>query len=172
MGKIIKFNKNNEVYRMDENKKLDNLLKLSKLVLYFANNSTEKLYKTKLQKLLFYTQFLYYKLYGEKLIEDDFIHDYFGPTIQDMDEYLDTFESAGLIKLSNTNYGVSITPKIVLSKDDYSAEEKEVLKRVLKKFDKLTAAEILSYSNDEQIWNEKNIQGIIEIERALELHDL
>lgn len=157
---------------MDENKKLDNILEHAKLTLYFANNSTEKLYKTKLQKLLFYTQFLYYKLYNKKLIEDDFIHDYLGPTIANMDEYLDTFEAAGLIKLCSTNYGVSIIPKIVLSREDYSIEEKEVLKRVLKKFDKLTATEILSYSSQEQIWNTDSIQGIIEIERALELHDL
>lgn len=157
---------------MDENKKHDNLLEIAKLVLYFANNSTEKLYKTKLQKLLFYAQFLYYKQYTEKLIEDDFISDYFGPAIVDLDEYLDIFEAAGLIKLCNTNYGVSIIPKIVLSKDDYSAEEKEVLKRVQKKFDKYTATEISSYSYDEQFWNEGNIQGIIGIERAIELHDL
>lgn len=172
MGKIIKFYKSDEVNKMDEHKKLDNLIELAKLVLYFANNSTEKLYKTKLQKLLFYTQFLYYKLYNEKLIEDDFINDYFGPAIACLDEYLDSFESAGLIKLCNTNYGITIIPKIVLSKEDYNENEKEVLKRVLKKFDSLTAAEISSYSCEEKIWQEENFQGIIDIERALELHDL
>lgn len=172
LGRIIKFRKSSEVKRMDENKKLNNLLELAKLVLYFANSNTEKLYKAKLQKLLFYTQFLYYKLYGERLIEDDFISDYSGPSIIGLDEYLDIFESAGLIKLCNTNYGVSIMPKIVLSKDDYSAEEKEVLKRVHKKFDKLTSTEMSLHSYDEQFWNEEKIQGIIEIERAIELHDL
>lgn len=172
MGKIIEFYKSSGVNKMDEDKKLDNLLKLAKLVLYFANNTTEKLYKTKLQKLLFYTQFLFYKLYTEKLLADDFIHDYFGPTIECLDEYLDTFESSGLIKLIKTNYGVSIMPKIVLSKDDYSAEEKEVLKRVLKKFDKFTATEMSYYSYEEKLWDQESIQGIIEIERAIELHDL
>lgn len=157
---------------MIEDKKLDNLLKLVKLVLYFANNSTEKLYKTKLQKLLFYSQFLYYKLNTEKLLAYEFIQDYFGPTIEDLDEYLDTFESAGLIKLSKTNYGTYITPKIVLGRDDYSAEEKEVLKRVLKKFDKFTATEISSYSYGEKFLDNGNIQDRIEIERAIELHDL
>lgn len=157
---------------MDEHSKLDNLLELAKLILYFANNSTEKLYKTKLQKLLFYTQFLYYKLYTEKLIEDDFISDYYGPSIVDLDEYLDILEAAGIIKLCNTNYGVTIVPKILLSKDDYNTEEKDVLKRVLKKFDKLTATEMSLSSYDEQFWSKGNIQGIIEIERAIELHDL
>lgn len=172
MGKIIELYKSSEVKEMDESNKLDNLLKLSKLILYYANNSTEKLYKTKLQKLLFYTQFLYYKLYGEKLIEDEFISEYSGPAIIGLDEYLDIFEAAGLIKLCSTNYGVSIIPKIVLSREDYSTEEKEVLKRVHRKFDKLTAAEMSLYSLEEQFWNKEDIQGIIEIERAIELHDL
>ncbi|MDF2672824.1 MAG: hypothetical protein K0R09_1089 [Clostridiales bacterium] len=172
MGKIIKFYKSNEVDKMDEDKKLDNLIKLTKLVLYFSNNSSEKLYKTKLQKLLFYTQFLYYKLNGEKLLADDFINDYFGPTIEGLDEYLNTLESAGLIKQSETNYGISIIPKIVLSKDDYSTEEKEVLKRVLKKFDKFTATEMSSYSYDEKLWDQGSVHGKIEIESTIELHDL
>ena len=54
MGKVIyieKFNNNG-------GKKM-NLKTFAKLVLFFANNTKTRLYKTKLNKLLFYTQFLF-----------------------------------------------------------------------------------------------------------------
>jgi uncharacterized phage-associated protein len=157
---------------MSEDKKLDNMFNLAKIILYFANYTGDNLYKTKLQKLLFYTQFLYYKTYSLRLLEDDFICDYYGPVIENLDEYLNIFCQSGFIRLANTNYGTIITPRIVIGKEEYTEEEKEILKRVLKKFDKFTATEISIYSHNEKLWKRGEIKCKIDIERAAELNDL
>ena len=41
-----------------------NLINISKMVLYFANHTSTKLYQTKLNKLLFYAQFLHFKKFN------------------------------------------------------------------------------------------------------------
>jgi hypothetical protein len=61
---------------------------------------------------------------------------------------------------------------VVIGKDEYTDEEKEVLKRVLKKFDKFTATEISIYSHNEKLWKHSEIKCKIDIERASELNDL
>lgn len=172
MGKVIYlYEKNGGNGMYDENDE-KNIVEVVKLILYFANNTTTKLYKTKLNKLLFYVQFLYYKTFKERLIKDDFICDYHGPTIPDLDYYLNSFEQLGFIELDTTNYGTVIYPKQKLAKDDYTDNERDVLKKVLKTFDKVTATEISDYSHKETLWSNTALKEIISVERANELNDL
>lgn len=172
MGKVVYLSKKNGGNSMyDENDK-KNTGKVVKIILYFANNTTTKLYKTKLNKLLFYVQFLYYKTFKERLIRDDFICDYHGPTIPDLDYYLNSFDELGFIELHTTNYGTVIYPKIIIAKDDYTDNERDILKKVLKTFDKVTATEISDYSHKETLWFNTNMKEIISVERANELNDL
>lgn len=172
MGKIIYLNEKNGGKIMYDENDSKNLVEVVKLILYFANNTTTKLYKTKLNKLLFYVQFLYYKRFKERLIKDDFIRDFHGPTIQDLDDYLNSFEKLGFIELSSTNYGTVIYPMIRIGKEGYTENEKEVLNKVLKKFDKVTSTQISDYSHREKLWFNTEMKEIISIERANELNDL
>lgn len=148
-----------------------NLKTFARLVLYFANNTSTRLYKTKLNKLLFYTQFLYFKRYNDDLLETDFICDYFGPVIEDIDKYLDEIESIGLIKLENTAYGKFISTEYNLLDDNYTKEELLILNKVSNYFDKYSASQISEYSHDEPLWINTNLKDVIPLERAYELND-
>lgn len=172
MGKLILFKPEKGERNMYDSSNKSNLVEVAKLILYFANNTTTKLYKTKLNKLLFYTQFLYYKEFKERLIGDDFICDYHGPTIPDLDQYLYDFCNLGFIELSNTGYGTVIIPKLRISSKDYNKREKYVLEKILKKFDKFTSTEISDYSHKESLWIKTQIKDVINIERVNELNDL
>lgn len=170
MGKVIFLDSKDEGIKMYRDDK-KNLLELIKLILYFANNTTTNLYITKLNKLLFYTQFYYYKINNERLIADDFICDYYGPVIPDIDQYLKLFTELGFIKLESTEYGKIVVPKIRIKKDDYEKDEKKVLHKVLNKFDDYTSRQVSNYSHRESLWKDTKIKNIISIERAQELND-
>ncbi|MCK4260417.1 MAG: DUF4065 domain-containing protein [Halanaerobiales bacterium] len=78
------------------------VLQFAKIVLFFSNNSSMRLYKTKLNKLLFYSQFLFYKKYNERLFEGDFICDYYGPVLEDLDYFLKILNENEIIKIDYT----------------------------------------------------------------------
>lgn len=169
MGKIINFRDVNKMKLMSKEK--ISKFNLIKYILFFANNTKRDLYKTKLNKLLFYTQFLYYKDNKERLLQDEFICDYHGPTISKLDLYLDDFEKSNFISKKKTEFGNVIIPRVVLKDEEYSAEELKVLYKVLNKFDSYTSARISEYSHKEKLWDEKNIKEVISIERAKELNE-
>lgn len=148
-----------------------NLKTFAKLVLYFANNTSTKLYKTKLNKLLFYTQFLYFDRYNEDLLGIDFICDYYGPVIEDIDRYLEELEGIGLIKLENTAYGKFVSPEYNLLDENYTREELLILNRVANQFDKFSASQISEYSHDEPLWINTELKEVIPLERAHELNE-
>ena len=147
-------------------------LNLLKYILFFANKSKKNLYKTKLNKLLFYTQFIYYKKYKERLLIDDFICDFYGPAIENIDSYLIEFESKKFIRLLHSQFGNIIMPEVVLNDESYEEKELDILYSVLKKFDKFTSAQISEYSHNELLWSEDHIKEVIDIERAEELKNI
>ncbi|QEK12692.1 DUF4065 domain-containing protein [Crassaminicella thermophila] len=172
MSKVIYLNEHNRQQKEPiRNVRLRDQVNLVKCILYFAQRTTQRLYKTKLNKLLFYAQFLYYKKYGDILLNYKFIKDYHGPVIENLDDHLDFFAEAKLIKLKSTNYGTVILPGIKLKNSAYEEKEKEILKKVLDKFDMYTAAEISDYSHKEDLWLYTELKEEIDIERAIELHE-
>lgn len=170
MNNVIYLNNVKKGREMSAERK--NVLNLLKYVLFFANKSTKNLYKTKLNKLLFYTQFMYYKKYKIRLIEDDFISDFYGPAIEKIDEYLDEFQNKKFIEKVQSDFGTVILPEVNLKDDFYKDEELDILYTVLKKFDKFTSAQISEYSHRETLWTETNTKDVIDIERANELHEI
>ncbi|WP_297133147.1 Panacea domain-containing protein [Terrisporobacter sp.] len=148
-----------------------NLKTFAKLVLFFANNTKTRLYKTKLNKLLFYTQFLFYKKYEQDLLNTDFVCDYFGPVIEDIDSYLENIEEKGLIKIESTTYGKYINPVYKLSEDAYSQEELFVLNKVAEQFSDFSSSEISKYSHDEILWIDTDLKNIIPLKDAYKLNE-
>lgn len=148
-----------------------NLKIFAKLVMYFLNHTNTKLYKTKMNKLLFYTQFLYYKEYKENLLNGIFICDYYGPVLENIDLYLEVLESKNFIELNSTNYGLYIEPKGYLNDKVYTEKELFILKRVLNKFKDYTSYDISEYSHKENLWKDTNLKEIIPLEKAGELND-
>lgn len=154
-----------------ENISKESKLNLAKYIIFFANRSKKNLYKTKLNKLLFYTQFSYFKQHKERLLEDEFICDYHGPAITELDTYLKEFEEKGLIKKATTIYGTVIVPKVNLFSESYTRSELEILNKVIETFDRYTSSEISDYSHRENLWMCSSIKDPIDINRAVELND-
>ncbi len=168
MGKVISFN-NNRIGRGKQ--KMDNRVRLAKYVLFFANNMNSNLYKTKLNKLLFYTQFLFYKRYGEALLENDFIKDYYGPVLGELDSYIEEFSEAKLIATKRTMYGTVIAPKVKLNAESYTERELAVLNEVCDYFDSYSSTRISDYSHREPLWKETELKDVIPIGEAYKLDD-
>lgn len=168
MGEII-YLKRDEGISLLQKKRMAQLLKV---IVYFSNHSHKKIYKTKLNKLLFYSQFLYYKEYGEKLIDYNFIRDFHGPTIDELDELLIKYEEINAIELKNTQFGTVINSKINLNEYTiYTEKERDILERVIIKFKDHTSATISDYSHKESLWLNTPHKEVISIERANELNE-
>lgn len=169
MDNIIYLNDFKRGNVMNEDKK--SKLNLLKYILFFANKSKKNLYKTKLNKLLFYTQFIYYKKYKVRLLSDEFVCDFYGPVIEEMDSYLGEFENKKFIKRIKSQFGAIIMPEVTLKDNYYEKKELDVLYTVLNEFDKYTSAQISEYSHKESLWSDNRIKQTISIERAEELKD-
>ncbi len=168
MGNII-YLKRDEGISLSEKKKMAQLLKV---IIYFSNHSHKKIYKTKLNKLLFYSQFLYYKEYGVKLIDYDFIRDFHGPTINELDTLLNKYKEINAIELENTQFGTVINSKININEYTmYTENEKRILEKVIEKFKDHTSANISDYSHKESLWLNTPHKEVIAIERANELNE-
>ena len=150
----------------------EELFELSKLISFFANKSKGNLYRTKLNKLLFYAQFLYLKEYkGEMLLHYNFVKDYHGPVLEDMDKLLVFLKSASIIELYETKYGLTIKPKFELEESLYTSRELKILNKVQEKFKDYTASEISEYSHKEKLWANTELKQVIDVNRANELNE-
>lgn len=166
MRKVIKLRQRN----VDMGGDIYEMVELLKLVLYLTNNCKKEIYRTKLNKLLFYTQFLYKKEYEEVLLEEwEFKYDYFGPVLENLNERLDILEKIGAIEVVSNQFGSIIYPKKVLDIEEYTEEEIYVLNKVIDKFDSFTSREISEYSHEELFWSDDKRGQIIDIEEASRL---
>lgn len=168
MSKIIDFN-NHKVTKMGVCNL--NIRQFAKFILYFANDTTIKLYKTKINKLLFYTQFLYFKNYDEDILGAEFICDYYGPAIENIDSLLSEVERTGLITIKSTCYGNYVSPNYTLSNDLYTDKELFILNKVSSKFKNYSSSAISEYSHKEPLWIDTEIKSIIPLENARYLND-
>lgn len=141
-----------------------------KAIVYYANNTSAKLYKTKLHKMLFYTQFLYYKRYNEPFLNTRFIKNYYGPVAENIDELLDEAVNLGVIKKKNTDYGMYIQPNKKIPEEDYG-KELNIIREVAEKFGKYTSKEISDYSHNESLWLQTDLKQEISLSRAEELNE-
>lgn len=179
MGKIIYLKKRKGVDYMEctapakryDEYSNDTLIQLAKVILYFTNYSSNYIYKTKLNKLLFYAQFLYYKRFRDRLMDIEFAKDYYGPVLQELDIKLNILKRANLIELKRDPFGEIIVSHIILKENIYSDDELEVLDAVINKFDNYSSREISQYSHEEILWLNTELKEIIEIERADELEE-
>ncbi|MGL4741358.1 MAG: Panacea domain-containing protein [Sarcina sp.] len=143
-----------------------------KIVVYLSNHSQKEIYKTKLNKLIFYVQFLYYKRMGIRLIEEDFYYDYFGPVLKNLNELLIKLEGREVLELVRDNLGTKIEARIELDEMLYTTDEIEVMELVLSKFDFWTARQLSDYSHEEIFWSDDRRGEKIHIEEARRVRDL
>ena len=176
MGKVIFLTEDKggcsmSVSSLEVKKTTKKAVDIAKIILFFANESTYKLYKTKLNKLLFYVQFLYYKKYEEELLNEVFLRDHYGPVLDNLDQYLDILKRANLIELKRNIYGTIVEPLEQLPSTEYDPKELKVLKKVQEQFDSYTAKGISEYSHLEDVWINTPQKNILDIKGSLTLHE-
>lgn len=158
-------------YEYDVKDEVKNIVDFAKITLYFINSTTQKLYKTKLNKLLFYSQFYYYKLNKRKIIENEFILDHFGPICEKMDDYLNQLNDVEIITLNETEYGTYISSNGRMVEGEYTIQETIVLEAIMRKFDMFTSMEMSEYFYKELIYKKAKINSVIDLNWADELHE-
>lgn len=126
-------------------------------VVEFFTYEMPGLVKTKLQKLLFYTDFLSVKRRGVEITGLSYVHHYYGPVPKGHDLVFACLVEGGVIE--TRPYNGSYEGEIVSAKGSpdlnlFSGEEMEVLKTVAGYFRDFTANKISSFSHDEKCYLE------------------
>lgn len=143
------------------------LNKLINMILYFSQNGV---LKTKLMKLLFYTDFLSYKRNLVSVSGTPYVKLPFGPVPKDHDLLLSSIEKNDLI---TTNYDAynEYTLITINSKEEYDPtvftdEELEILEKVKSHFKGYGSRAISDYSHEEDGWINTEDREIISYDYA------
>ncbi|MBS3955990.1 MAG: DUF4065 domain-containing protein [Clostridiales bacterium] len=145
--------------------------KLGEMMVYFAGQA--QTWRTKLNKLLFYADFLHHRRHGRAISGSRYVHMQFGPVPADFytlqaslvdqaalsEECLDAGDCTGTVfrALRPADTGV------------FDAQELQTLKDVASKFAHWTASDITAFSHREPAWSETSDRETIPYEYASRL---
>lgn len=131
--------------------------KIAQIIAYFDDKI--ELYKTKLNKLLFYADFAMYQRIGHSITGTKYRAIPYGPVpaeyeklyikLQD-DQKIDIVE----VGFDNGNYGEVIRSKQKVELDTFTEMEIYVLDKIIANFRGLTTKQIVDISHDELAWKE------------------
>lgn len=132
-------------------------LKITHIIHYL--DASIELYKTKLNKLLFYADFGHFKKTGYSLTGLSYRAIDLGPVPSSYDLMYSQLKEQNRIDIQqklfeNGNYGEIIKPLSVEFEHDLLDAEKNTLDRVLTTFSKLNSKEIVDLSHNETAWIE------------------
>ena len=127
--------------------------KVCAMVLFFAHKSSELL-KTKLMKLLNYSDMIFYKENGISMSGLKYAHLPYGPVPENFDILLGKMAADHIahieVTYDNGYEKHQVIPECDISEDIFSAEELEVLERIFVKFKDFGSADISNYSHKEK----------------------
>ena len=141
-----------------------NFNKFIHMVLFFLNS--DSVYKTKLNKLLFYADFLHYKLYCQGISGSRYRAIEFGPVPSEYDALYNWLFKKKFINIIENLEKWGVTENFQSRKefDEKIFDEKEIntLRTIQDKFSKFTATELKDFSHNEKAWIEnKDARKII-----------
>ena len=172
MCKIILFTKEKEDAFMS--KKFSDIQQFEKAVFFYASK-IDDLYRTKLNKLLFYTQFYHKKRFKKAYFSNYvFIKDSFGPVLENLDARLNFLETnKKSIRNEQGLYGnvIKTAPNLALADGVCTDNELEIFNKILNKFQNFSSNELSDYSHKEPLWINTRFKDEISIERADELRN-
>lgn len=153
-----------------------NLEKIENMIIYFLNNC-KNVYKTKLNKLMWFADALYYKTNGHSITGLAYSHMPFGAVPVRMDEFLKIFESFNKILIKekeneetgNTFY--EITPLCDFKQSLFNNDELNSIEKVAKKFYSFGNREISEYMHNEKAYKESLANEFIDYKLAKELRE-
>lgn len=127
--------------------------KFCAMVLFFAHKSSE-LFKTKLMKLLNYSDMIFYKENGISISGSKYVHFPYGPVPNHFEILLEKMQMDHIAHIEiiydNGYEKHQIIPDRDIPSDEFSDEELKVLERVVNKFAHFGSAEISEYSHREK----------------------
>lgn len=145
-------------------------------VLYFIKYCNNKyLGATKLNKLLYYLDFISYRDQGKSFTGDAYIHDQYGPVPASIGEVLTTLKSDGAIDASAVSYKdgekIQFEIKDVAQFDEkvFSKEQKELLKSISDEFGSWPTEKIVAQTHLEAPWFYSKPYEVVDYEYARDI---
>lgn len=145
-------------------------------VLYFIKYCNNKyLGVTKLNKLLYYLDFISYRDRGKSFTGDAYIHDQYGPVPASIGEVLTTLKSDGAIDASAVSYkdGEKIRFEIKdatqFDEKIFSKEQKELLKSICDEFGGWPTEKIVAQTHLEAPWFYSKPYEVVDYEYARDI---
>ena len=125
--------------------------KMAAMISYLAARTTD-LYKTKLNKLLFYSDFVSYYLSGNSISGSRYVHLPYGPVPDGYDETLDTLNHYGVIDVLKQN-----SADLVRSGDNptdqfLDPDERKALDWVIGRYGSMSASQLTALSHEEKAY--------------------
>lgn len=154
-----------------------NLTKVAGMIAFFQVLRKIPLFKTRLNKLLFYADFNTYRLTGHSITGLEYRAIQFGPVPAHFQKMYVNLSELGQISIDeqyfgNGAYGDEITADIMFDKALFSRDELKVLEFVAKRYGKLSTDDIVKLSHDETGWYDNAEQkALINYRYAFELHE-
>ena len=146
--------------------------KLCAMVLFFAHESSELL-KTKLMKLLNYSDMIFYKENGISMSGLKYALLPYGPVPEHFDMLLGKMEADHIAHIEviydNGYEKHQVIPECDMPKDILSQEELDVLKRIFVKFKDFGSVDISNYSHNEKGYNDTKQGEIISYSYAKDI---
>lgn len=143
-----------------------NIKKLTEMVVYFAKTMTP--YVTKLNKLLFYSDFTYYKTHAVSISGTRYRAIDKGPVPNNYNSIYDFINSTNAIEIVEREYDWGYSKQFIANREFdsnlFSEDEIKMLKKVSDKFKETTTSEIVDISHTEEAWikNYKNGKSLID----------
>ncbi len=136
--------------------KRPDLNRIGIMMQFFAEKMTP--YKTQLNKLLFYADFLHFKKNGRSISGSKYRAIGMGPVPDNFDGLFQYAENAGFVRMEHHEYpngsiGTQFFPGKALSgQGEIQASEQEALQAVFERFKKVKSKDIIQISHEEEAW--------------------
>lgn len=146
--------------------------KFCAMVLFFAQKTSELL-KTKLMKLLCYSDMIFYKENGVSISGVKYAHLPYGPAPDHFDIILGKMAADHVAHIEVFYDGIyekhQVIPERDFLEDVLTETETEVLNRIFEKFKNFGSVEISNYSHNEKGYNETKAGEIISYTYAMDI---
>ncbi len=129
------------------------LVTLKNCILYFVNRMGAT-YKTQMNKLLFYIDFLSYREYGIGMTGLSYQAMQYGPVPCDWNRVYSAFDDIRLelVPLSDGNVGERLVADTLYDNDAFTEQQLQILDKVLAVFSNMSSNQISQCSHTEQAW--------------------
>jgi putative zinc finger/helix-turn-helix YgiT family protein len=157
---------------LDSGYKQFDLAKFCNVALFYAHN-VKNLWITKINKLLFYTDFSFFKEFTVSLTGTKYIKLDHGPVPNDYEILYWGLEDAGYIRripeISGQFSGYIIEPMAEFDRDIFTQEELETMEKVLIKYGEVSSNYVRSKSHEEKGWINTDMLQVIPYSYASDL---